>query len=133
MRHLVGNKHFLQIKYHGKAPNLIGYYDRGAGYEGNKANETTIYVKTLFDVETIRNNLGNDNEITNTPDVEITDDDGYVGGGNVGTANNFTDDELEDDVVTGEAYAFKFWSRSGPSSLGHSALTVPSELITRMA
>merc|ERR1711959_179787 len=87
-------------------------------------NETTIDVKTLFDVETIRNDLGNDNSITNTPDVEITDDDGNVGGVNVGTANNFTDDELEDDVVTGEAYAFKFWSRSGPSSLGHSTLTV---------
>jgi hypothetical protein len=63
LRHLVGNQHFLQIKYHGKAPNLIGYYDRGAVYEGNKANETAIDVKTLFNVETIRNDLGNVNSI----------------------------------------------------------------------
>jgi len=57
------------------------------------------------------------NTITNTFDKELTAD-------NLGAAANFIDDELEDDVMTGAIYAFQFWSQSGPSSLGHGALTV---------
>ncbi|MEE2911884.1 MAG: FlgD immunoglobulin-like domain containing protein [Candidatus Poribacteria bacterium] len=109
LRHMIGNQHFLQVKYHGKAPNLIGYYDRGTNYEGKKTAEVNVNLAT-FNVTTINGA----NTITNTPDVELTADAG----------GNFIDDELEDDVMTGEIYAFQFWSQSGPSSLGHTALTV---------
>merc|ERR1712098_85636 len=44
LRHMIGNQHFLQIKYHGTAPTLIGYYDRGTNYEGKKTAETTVNV-----------------------------------------------------------------------------------------
>merc|ERR1712093_782206 len=53
-----------------------------------------------------------------TPDVELTLDNLNGGGA------NFIDDELEDDKVTGQTYAFMFWSQSGPTSLLHAPLTV---------
>merc|ERR1712098_926852 len=113
LRHMIGNQHFLQIKYHGTAPTLIGYYDRGTSYEGKKTTagqaDTTVNV-AQFGVTTI----AGAGAINNTPDKELIAD----------ADLNYVDDELADDVITGGIYAFKFWAQSGPAALGHTALTV---------